>query len=110
MGHAEFDNEARILHGEIVNIRDTVTFQASSADELEKAFRDSVDDYLEFCEEEGEEPNKPFSGKLLLRLAPEQHRSVATAARIAGKSINSWIAERISEDAEAEIRSRTLQT
>lgn len=109
LGHAEFDNEARILHGEVVNIRDVVTFQARSVDEMEQAFHDSVDDYLEFCAEEGAEPNKPFSGKLMLRLAPEQHRSVATAARIAGKSINAWIAERITEDAESEIRKRTAK-
>ena len=45
-----------------MDLRDVITFQGKSVDELEKAFKDSIDDYLEFCEERGEEPDKPFSG------------------------------------------------
>ena len=50
-GHVMFDDEAEIFHGEVLGIRDVVTFQGKSVKELEKAFRDSVDDYLEFCAE-----------------------------------------------------------
>jgi predicted HicB family RNase H-like nuclease len=59
----EFDDEADIFHGEIINLRDLVTFQGQTVDELRKAFRDSIDDYLEFCAERGEEQEKPCSGK-----------------------------------------------
>lgn len=48
-GQVEFDDEAGIFHGEIINIRDVVTFQGATVNELRKAFRDSVDDYLAFC-------------------------------------------------------------
>jgi predicted HicB family RNase H-like nuclease len=48
-GLVEFDDEAHIFHGEVINTRDVITFQGSTVKELEKAFRDSVDDYLEFC-------------------------------------------------------------
>jgi len=49
-GHTEFDDEARLFHGEVIDLRDVVTFQGTGVEELEEAFRDSVDDYLEFCE------------------------------------------------------------
>lgn len=57
-----------MFHGEVIDLRDVITFQGTSVEELERAFQDSVDDYLEFCEERGEEPDKPFSGRLMLRL------------------------------------------
>ena len=95
IGHVEFDDEAGLFHGEVLDLRDVVTFQGKSVDELSQAFRDSVDDYLEFCEERGEEPDKPFSGKLMLRLSPELHRKVYTSSKKEGKSLNQWIAERL---------------
>ena len=94
-GRAEFDDEAGIFHGEVLDLRDVVTFQGKSVDELEQAFRDSVDDYLEFCEERGEEPNKPFSGRFMLRLAPELHRRLYSLSKREGKSLNQWINERL---------------
>lgn len=94
-GHVEFDADAGLFHGEVLDLRDVVTFQGKSVDEIQKAFRDSIDDYLEFCLERGEEPDKPFSGKLMLRLAPELHRKVYTSSKREGKSLNQWIAERL---------------
>jgi predicted HicB family RNase H-like nuclease len=57
IGRAEFDPQARILHGELIGIRDVVTFQGRSVEELEKAFRDSVEDYLAFCTQLPQEAN-----------------------------------------------------
>lgn len=94
-GHVEFDDEARLFHGEVLDLRDVITFQGKSVDEIEQAFRDSIDDYLEFCAERGEEPDKPFSGKLMLRLPPELHRKVYTSSKQEGKSLNQWISERL---------------
>ncbi|MEX0815651.1 MAG: type II toxin-antitoxin system HicB family antitoxin [Dongiaceae bacterium] len=90
-----FDAEAGLFHGEVVNTRDVITFQGRSVDELRRAFRESVDDYLEWCAERGKEPDKPFSGKFVVRLDPEIHRSITLAARKAGKSLNAWVAERL---------------
>jgi len=61
LAHTEYDAEADIFHGEVINIRDVITFQGKSTDELRRALEDSVEDYLEFCKERGEEPNQPFS-------------------------------------------------
>ena len=59
LARAEFDDEADIFHGQVINIRDVVTFQGRSVDELCQAFEDSVQDYLAFCAERGEEPESP---------------------------------------------------
>jgi predicted HicB family RNase H-like nuclease len=93
LARIEFDDEANLFHGEVINIRDVVTFQGQSVDELRQAFEDSVEDYLAFCAERGEEPNRPFSGQLTVRLSPEQHRRVILAAEKAGKDVERWIAE-----------------
>ena len=63
--------------------------------ELERAFRDSVDDYLEFCKERGEEPDRPFSGRLMVRLPAELHRRLHVEAKREGKSLNQLISERL---------------
>ncbi len=92
-GRAEYDDESGLLHGEVLDLRDVVTFQGRSVDDLETAFRDSIDDYLEFCAQRGEVPDKPFSGRLMLRLPPELHRRVYVRAQHEGKSLNQWISE-----------------
>ena len=94
-GRVEFDDESGLLHGEVLDLRDVITFQGKSVKELERAFHDSIDDYLEFCQERGEEPDKPFSGRLMLRLPPELHRKVYVRAQNEGKSLNQWIADRL---------------
>jgi predicted HicB family RNase H-like nuclease len=93
LAHVEFDSEANIFHGEVINIRDVITFQGKSVDELHQAFIDSVEDYLEFCQERSETPEQPFSGRFTIRLSPEQHRQVILAAEKAGKDVESWVAD-----------------
>lgn len=95
MGHVEFDDETEIFYGEIINTRDVITFQGSTVSEIKKAFKGSVDDYLAFCKERGEEPDKPFSGKFNLRLDPELHRQIYIAAKQHKMSLNQWVAEAI---------------
>ena len=87
----EFDDDAMIFHGEVIGIRDVVTFQGKTVSELKKAFHDSVDDYLDMCQSRGEEPEKPFSGKFVVRVSPDVHRKIYMAAKRAGQSINAWL-------------------
>ncbi|MCD9024284.1 type II toxin-antitoxin system HicB family antitoxin [Cohnella silvisoli] len=110
IGRVEYDDEAKILHGEVINIRDVITFQATNVDDIESAFRDSVNDYIDFCAEEGEEPEKPFSGKFVVRLTPEQHRLISLAAKVSDKSLNSWVTEHLYRDAEKELEDHGLKT
>jgi predicted HicB family RNase H-like nuclease len=99
-GRVEFDDEADLFHGEVIGLRDVITFQGRSVDEVKAAFRDSVDDYLEFCARRGEEPEKPFTGKLMLRIPPDLHRKVYIAAKESGASLNSWIAQTLQQSTE----------
>jgi predicted HicB family RNase H-like nuclease len=94
-GNVEFDDEAGIFHGEVINTRDVITFQGESVSELQQAFRDSIDDYLEFCQERGESPEKPFSGQFVTRIPPELHRQVNIQAAVVGKSLNAWVTEQL---------------
>ncbi len=96
-GHVAFDDEAGLFHGEVLDLKDVITFQGKSVEELEHAFRDSIDEYLAFCQERGEEPDKPFSGRLMLRLPPALHREVYVQARREGKSLNQWIADKLAK-------------
>jgi predicted HicB family RNase H-like nuclease len=96
-GYAEYDGSARIFHGEVVDTRDVISFQGTTVKEIEQAFRDSIDDYLDFCQQRGESPDKPFSGRLMLRLSPELHRQLYVQARREGKSLNQLIAKLLSK-------------
>lgn len=99
VGHVEFDDEAEIFHGEVINTRDVITFQGSTPAEIKKAFVDSIEDYLAYCAVRGESPDRPFSGKLNLRLEPELHRKSYIRARQAKKSLNTWIVDVLKEAA-----------
>lgn len=89
----EFDADAGVLVGEVEGLRDVVTFEATNVRDLEKAFHESVDDYLGMCAERGEEPEKPYSGRFLVRVDPKLHRDIALAAARAGKSLNAFAGE-----------------
>lgn len=95
IGHVEFDDEAEIFHGEVLNIHDVITFQGKTPQEIKAAFHDSVDDYLAFCQVRNEEPEKPFSGQLVLNISPELHQAIFIRAKQLGKSIDSYIVEEL---------------
>ncbi|MDI9426017.1 MAG: type II toxin-antitoxin system HicB family antitoxin [Spirochaetota bacterium] len=79
IGVVNYYPDAKIFHGDVINTRDVITFQGTSVKEIEKAFKDSIDDYIKWCKEEGVEPEKPYSGKFNLRISPELHREAAIA-------------------------------
>lgn len=104
LAHITFDEQANLFHGEVINIRDVVTFQGQSVEELRQAFADSLEDYLSFCAERGEAPEQPFSGRLTVCLSPEQHRKVILAAEKAGKDVAQWVAEALEQAAVPSVR------
>ncbi|HAI13591.1 MAG TPA: toxin-antitoxin system HicB family antitoxin [Phycisphaerales bacterium] len=111
IGQVEFDADAGVLHGEVMGIRDVVTFQGQSVKAVEKAFHESVDDYLAFCQERGEDPDKPCSGKFVVRLDSILHRKLNMVAAIEGVSLNGWVAERLKEAVDQRIpASKTKRT
>ena len=92
-----YDDEAGALHGEVVGTRDVITVEGTSVEQLQKEFRFSIDDYLAVCAERGRQPDKPFSGKIPLRVPPEVHRAAAAAAKSVGKSPNAWLNEAVEQ-------------
>ena len=93
----EFDDDDNIFHGEVINLRDIITFEGETVSELKQAFQGSVDDYLAFCTERSEEPEKPYSGKFVVRVEPELHKHITIEARKKGKSLNVWVKDAISK-------------
>ena len=91
LGTVEYDSEAKIFHGDIINTKDVITFQGTTVKEIEDAFKESIDDYISWCEEEGVEPEKPYSGRFNVRLAPQLHRKIAILAKQKRMSINSLV-------------------
>jgi predicted HicB family RNase H-like nuclease len=84
-----------IFVGRVTGLRDVIHFEGTTFAEVEQAFRDSIDDYLAFCAARGEAPDRPYSGKIPLRVDPELHRRAAAVAQANGVSLNQWIAQRI---------------
>jgi len=96
-GKAEYDDKAETFYGEVIGLRDVVTFKGFSVKELQKSFKESIDDYLAFCERMGKAPDVPASGRLILRIPPELHSLAAVAAKSEGRSLNTWVAEAVKE-------------
>ena len=86
------DDDAGFFHGEVIDTRDVITFQGTSVAELREAIKDSVEEYLAVCAERGRDPDKPYSGKVALRLPPAVHRAATAAAQAEAKSLNAWLA------------------
>ena len=94
-----YDDEAEVFHGDVVGTRDVIFFEATSVEELKKEFQFSIDDYLSMCAEQGQSPDKPFSGKIPLRVSAEVHRAATAAAKAEGKSLNAWLAATVARAA-----------
>ena len=89
----EYSDEDQLFIGHIAGIRDVVGFHGHSVEALRNAFKEAVDDYLAACKKLNRAPQKPYSGKLSLRLEPELHATVALQADLTGKSINQWVVD-----------------
>jgi predicted HicB family RNase H-like nuclease len=98
-GSTEYSLEDDCLHGRLLGITDMITYEGNSVKEIKIAFKDSVDEYLAFCKEQGKEPNKPYSGKMMFRVDPKVHASAARAAQLKGISLNQWAEEVLKEAA-----------
>ncbi len=85
-----YSDEDEAFVGRVAGIRDIVGFHGESIDELRKAFHEAIDFYLEMSEQTGLPPQRPYSGQVMFRIPPELHARAATAAELAGKSLNQW--------------------
>lgn len=93
VGTVEYSEEDACLFGRIAGIRDIISYEGESVAEIRTAFEDAVDDYLKHCAETGKEPNKPYSGKFVLRIDPSLHARLAVKAQAQGMSLNQYAAD-----------------
>ncbi|MBN1498805.1 MAG: type II toxin-antitoxin system HicB family antitoxin [Spirochaetes bacterium] len=98
IGTVTYDSDAKIFHGDVINTKDVITFQGTSVKEIEKAFEDSIDDYLKWCKEDGVNPEKPYSGKFNLRISPELHKAIAIASIKKKVSLNKFVEKAIIDE------------
>ena len=83
----EYDDDDGIFVGHLAGIRDIVSFHGSTVNELRGHFHEAADHYLAVCDERGEQPQKPYSGNLMLRIGPDIHAAVATHLRSRGRAL-----------------------
>ncbi len=93
LAEIDIDADGGMLSGIVLNSRATLHFAGRTVDDLRVAFRDTIDEYRDWCRAEGEEPEKPYSGNLSLRLDPDLHRRLAVKAASEHKSLNALIGE-----------------
>ncbi|WP_375460702.1 type II toxin-antitoxin system HicB family antitoxin [uncultured Enterovirga sp.] len=87
----EVDQDAKLFHGRVLGMRDVLDFHGATVESLEAAFRETVDDYIAWCAEEGETPQKSWQGKMTFRPGDALRTRIATAAAVQGVSINSFM-------------------
>ena len=93
----EYDERDNIFVGRLLGIRTIISFHGETVDQLRKEFETAVDDYIADCKSQGVPPEKPASGKILLRIPPEVHGAALVAAQASGKSLNQWATEVLQE-------------
>jgi predicted HicB family RNase H-like nuclease len=100
IGSVNYSDKDQVFFGKIEGINGLVNFEGESVKELTEAFHEAVNDYLAYCEDEGVEPDKSYTGVLNVRLSPAIHRQIAMMALQAGVSINAYIKEALKEKVE----------
>lgn len=93
----EFDAESLVLRGKIEGIKDFVDFESADLLGIENEFHAAVDDYLQFCEEIGKEPDKEYKGSFNVRISPELHKALVITALKNGETLNGTVEKAISE-------------
>ncbi|MEO0405974.1 MAG: type II toxin-antitoxin system HicB family antitoxin [Cyanobacteria bacterium P01_A01_bin.135] len=97
------DTDAGVLRGQVLDIKDTITFEGNTLSEAVQDFRRAIDDYIAFCEELGQSPDEPFSGRFLMRTSPDKHRMFYLAAQRANKTLNDWVEDKAMSAAQREL-------
>ncbi len=95
VGSVQYNAEDRVFHGKLELITDLVTYEGTSVDELETAFKEAVDEYVEFCQEMGKQPEKHFGGTFNVRMKPELHRQASLVSLEKGLSLNQLVVEAV---------------
>jgi len=96
IARVDFDESSGLFHGEVINLRDVITFEGESVTELKKSFKDSIEDYLDFCFQRGEVPDTPYNGLMSIQIPIDKQKQLFNMAAKEGKDINTYILDVLS--------------
>ncbi len=97
-GSVEFSEADAVFHGKVIGIKSLISFEGDSVSSLMSDFHNAVNEYLEFCQETGKEPEKPFKGSFNVRISSDLHRRATMAASVRGISLNTLVESAIREN------------
>lgn len=98
----EYDERDDLFVGRVPGLRSIISFHGKTVTALRREFVSAVKDYLVDCKEQGVAPEKPASGKLLIRVPPEVHSRALMKAQAMGKSRNQWATEALAQAVHAD--------
>lgn len=96
-GTVEYDKADKCLFGQVLHIDSLLMYHGQSVEEIEKAFVETVDAYLELCARTNRAPNKPYKGSFNVRVTPALHRAAANAAALRQESLNEFVSHAIAD-------------
>jgi predicted HicB family RNase H-like nuclease len=96
-GSVEYSAEDRLLHGQLLGIRDAIIYEGADVDGLETNFRAAVDEYLAFCAEEGKIPDQPFKGSFNIRVGSDLHKRAALFAQQNNQKLNAVVSQALEQ-------------
>jgi predicted HicB family RNase H-like nuclease len=91
IGSVQFSAEDDCFFGKIEGLDDLVTFEGRDVDELKRAFREAVEDYIGLCRQAGRPVFKSYNGTFNIRMPAELHRKAARKSALLGISLNQLV-------------------
>ena len=104
----EFDIETYVLGGRVEGINDFINFESDNPKSIEQEFQLAVDDYLEFCQDVGKDPDKEYKETFNIRIKPELHKKLALLASKNEESLNTTVEKAIQEYVENNTVSKSV--
>jgi predicted HicB family RNase H-like nuclease len=86
-----YSSEDEVFYGKVIGINDLIIFEGNSVKELQKAFAQSIEDYLETCTALKKQPEKTYKGSFNVRIPADLHREAALHAAKMNISLNDFI-------------------
>lgn len=97
VGSIEFSETDSVFYGKVLGIRSLISYEGTNAEELIKDFHCAVDDYLEECAAENEQPEISYKGSFNVRIGSDLHRQAAIYALNHSQTLNSFIEDAVRE-------------
>ena len=96
-GTVEYSKADNVLFGQVIGINGLISYEGNSISELKIDFESSIDDYLDMCNENGVEAQRPYKGTFNVRIKPELHQKLSIYAAVNKKSLNAAVEEAITK-------------